>query len=470
MANEFFLFGPSGVDKIERLKTKVLEECKDVGSLTEQIELRIIKNRNKQSRLKNKVTMLQDWIELDRKIERDESRLKRLMEGNKKKDDYIKSMDKINEAIKFEVEWKERQKRIQMDKEKELECEKEKEDKEEEEEEEEEVKIKMRQDKDGLSIPDEVSTNRGIGKKRKIITDKEESQGDDHQDKKDKRTLTGGNNDNVDNNNNNSNNNDNNNNSNSNDPTEQELQQALNKLQDAFVEAKRIGIFNKEMTIPSFINRNYCGTCGKAFLQLNEAKVACVCGIMEGNTEIPNTILYQEVANVADKTHCFDDVIDIFREKECPSELKQVAVEVMTELWLDQSRMCHKVPGQEVKKYLEKIGKARYSKFQHQIADIINNEQAIRITPDQEFYAFLVFLDLYKSHSTSTSGPFPNQHMLFWVICHMFEWYEFIPKLTLLRTEHKQEEQIISIVTMLKAKEYPIPSKVLAYLPTTTMK
>jgi hypothetical protein len=233
---------------------------------------------------------------------------------------------------------------------------------------------------------------------------------------------------------------------------------------DAFVKCKQMGLFTKEMSVPSFINRDYCGDCKTPFFQMSETKVACTnCGCLEGNTEVPLSILYEEVPPPYDRRNYFEDVLDMFHEKPELPELKQLANEIMTEVWLDRTRMECKATGASIKKHLERIGKTRYTKYCNQIANYINHETVPIITPDQEFKSLLVFLDLlgsFKRLKTDDRSSFPNYHLLFRLICHMFGWNQFIPYLTMLRTEDKKEDQLKLLKLMFVDRGYPWPKEI----------
>jgi hypothetical protein len=172
-------------------------------------------------------------------------------------------------------------------------------------------------------------------------------------------------------------------------------------------------------------------------------------------------ITHEEPPPPYDRRNYFEDVLDLFHEKPELPEMHQLANEIMTEIWLERTRVESKATGASVKKHLERIGKTRFTKYCNQIANYINNETVPIITAEQEYKALLVFLDLlepFQKLKDSQRSSFPNYHLLFRLICHMFGWYQFIPYLTMLRTEDKKDDQLRLLKAMFADRGYPWPN------------
>lgn len=386
--SEFFLFGPSAIDKLKRIRAGVEKEAKETISVAALLNKQLAKLKKRQDAIRDKVSALTEWVELARKVERLESRIRKLESTESVIPEYIGNLDKVNEAVELEMEWKNKRRRVQV-----------------------------------LSTCATAS----------IQTCNEDK------DSKEQDT----------------------------EPSDEEIRLLVGRLRSALVTSINSRLLSSDMTVPDFVNRNYCASCNRPLVQLNEAKLVCVCGRIEGNSDIPNTVLIEDTPIVTDRKHSFDDVLDIFRYKEVPSELRDVAESIMSDIWLEQGRIDTKVTPTTVKKCLEVGGKSRYARFANQIANIINDEVPPKIAPDQEFWALCIFVDLldaWKQLRKEKKCTFPNYHLLFWFVCQMFDWMQFVPYLTMLRTEDKKEEQMLVVITMMKLKRYPIPERVYHYL------
>jgi hypothetical protein len=253
--------------------------------------------------------------------------------------------------------------------------------------------------------------------------------------------------------------------------------QTRQQLQAAYMSARQMGLFQKEMAVVARSTRNRCRRCQRPFLQLSEDQVACVCGNVEGNTEVPLvTASHDDTRTPVEKKVTFHEVLDLFRRDDAvptiaESDLQAVVQRLVDLLQMDQWRSDVRITPAHAKRLVDAAGIEGMAKHLVVLSARLNRETLPDLTPDREFCAMRMYLTLRAmwkearpAGTAAVGDKFPSDHMAFWFICHLFDWSQYLPFLTLPRTLKEKHAAMTTLVALLQDLDCPVPAAVEAQM------